>query len=77
MNKTQHNHPIPGWRTVTDGEEQRLYRDGDDDHAVTVSAEGEHTSFVLRRGDVGALLALRELLTGVLFELTIQTEVAE
>ena len=66
---TTHDSPIPGWRRVTDGSTVRLYRD-DDDASVTVSAEGDHTTIVLRRGDDGAPGALLALLVYVLYEVT-------
>ena len=56
--------PIPGWRTVTDGEGQHLYRDGEGDHAVTISGSGDVVSIAMARGDRGAVIALCALLVG-------------
>lgn len=63
--KIHRNCPLHGWHVVIDGDEQRLYRDGDDEHRVTIDGSNDHDVVVtFARGDHSAERALVALLTG-------------
>ena len=69
MHVTKHrihrNFPLHGWHAVIDGDEQRLYRDGDDEHSVTISGSDDQDVVVtFARGDRSAVRALVALLVG-------------
>ncbi len=61
--KTANDFPLPGWRTVTTDQHQRLYRDGKAGAVVTiVGLAGYTTEIILPTADADAWKALRALL---------------